>query len=126
MINLVQAELFAQVKAIAGLNVYGHVPQGSDYPYVIVDPMKLSANDYDSEIGFTGTIMIHVWSDSKSMNVVSSIQMQIYNALHRIPMTVVGWGISTVQQEFTEILLDPDGITRHGVQRFRVIFEPTA
>lgn len=127
MINVVQASLYAKIDAISGLTAFQYAPQGTTpYPYVIVEPMALDFDDYDSETGFNGFLMVHVWSEDKSSLESAGIQKQIYDAMHHqeASFTIVGYGITILQQEFTEILLDPDGITHHGVQRFRVAFEP--
>lgn len=127
MINVVQAALYAKIKAISGITAFQYVPQVTvDYPYVTVDPMALDFDDYDSESGFNGILDVNVWADEKSSLGVADIQKQIYDAMHHqeASFTIVGYGITILQQEFTEILLDPDGITHHGVQRFRVVFEP--
>lgn len=125
MISEIQEGLYGAVNGINGLDVFGHVPQNNDiYPYVVVKPIELDFNDFDSETGFVGEAMIHVWSKYKGSSETATIQKQIYDTLHRQTMSVTGYNVVSVQQQFTEILLDPDGITRQGVQRYQIIFEP--
>lgn len=123
--------LVAALVPAAAVGVYDQVPQpadggdDSDYPYVVMGDFKPNQNDTDDEVGFDGTMQVHVWSRYDGNKEASDIQDLIYDALHRTQPTVVGYGVSDVQQVFGEILRDPDGLTRHGVQRFRVIITPT-
>lgn len=112
--------------------VYDEVPQAADgavasaFPYVRIGTFSRDENDTDTELGFIGTLMIHTWSRSAGMKQAEAIMDAIYDALHFYDLTVSGYGVSTIHQEFAEVMLDSDGKTRHGVQRFRIILEPTS
>lgn len=125
MINETQASFYAKINAIAGLNVHGHVPQNEAvYPYVVVDSMSLNNNDSDSEFAYDASVTVHVFSKYKGESETAGIQKQIYDAVHRQPLTTASYKVSGVHQEYSEIMMDNDGITRHGVQRYRLFFEP--
>ena len=135
MINALQTTIYTTLTAaLVGSSdvvaVYDQVPQSADgalntpFPYVVLGDFKPNQNDTDDEVGFDGTMLVHVWSRYNGNKEASVIQGLIYAALHRTQPTVTGYGVSDVQQVFGEILRDPDGLTRHGVQRFRVIITP--
>jgi hypothetical protein len=44
----------------------------------------------------------------------------IYDSLHRASLTVTGYDVVGIDQELSETFIDADGLTRHGVQRFRI------
>ena len=46
---------------------------------------------------------------------------QIFTALHNGDITVSGASLVNIRHEFETVLLEQDGITRHGVMRFRVV-----
>ena len=46
---------------------------------------------------------------------------QIYTILHNTDITVSGASLVNIRHEFEQTLLEADGITRHGVMRFRVV-----
>ena len=102
--------------------VFNDLPQTDDesvYPCVVIDAITSNQNDTDTTNGFDATVMIHTWSISPSNVIVSNIQDVIYSLLHRKK----GGNISGISCELSEILRDPDGISRHGVQRFRIFYE---
>lgn len=113
--------------------VYDQVPQVDDpaaqvdFPYVVLQDWTSQANDTDTETGFDLTLTIHTWSRQSGFFECQRIMEQVYNALHRHDdLTVPDWGVSGMQQEFSDMMRDPDGLTRHGVQRFRIFIEPTS
>ena len=125
MINEIQAAFYGKIDALTGVNAFNHVPQGEvEYPYVVVDSISLENNDSDNEFAYIGTAYVHVWSEYKGEVEVAGIQKQIYDACHRQPLTTASYKVSGIHQEFSEIMIDPDGITRHGVQRYKLFFEP--
>ena len=111
---------------LVGVSIYDHIPQDTvGFPFVRMEPLKLSENDTDNEQAFDCTIQIHTWSQTRGSKECADLQLQIYNALHRYNFAdTASYCILTVHREFSEILIDPDGITRHGVDRYRVMFEP--
>lgn len=132
MIDAVQAAIFAAVDAATTTPVYSHVPQDDgaaspsepSYPYVQVEAMELERNDTDTETGFIGTFNVHVWSRYRGSKEAADIQAQIYTALNNTAPTVTDWCISLIWHEFTAVETDADRITRHGIQRFGIMFEP--
>lgn len=124
MIEAVQAGIYSAIDAATTTPVHGHVDQGASYPYVHLLEMELNNNDTQTETGFDGFFLVHVWDDSRTNSVARDIQKEIYDALQYAQPVVTGWCISTIYQEFATINVLNDGITRHGVQRFRILFEP--
>jgi len=102
--------------------VFNDLPQTDNdniYPCIVIDAVTSNQNDTDTTNGFDATVMIHTWSISPSNVAVSNIQDVTYSLLHRKK----GGNVSGISCELTEILRDPDGISRHGVQRFRIFYE---
>jgi hypothetical protein len=116
------------VMAIA-TGVYDHVPQvarpedNSRFPYVLIGDIRMDESDTDTETGFNAQATIHTWSRQEGRDEVLRLQGAIYTALHRVDIVITGYNVSTCQQEYSDSFTDPDGLTRHGVQVFRVIFE---
>ena len=46
---------------------------------------------------------------------------KIHDLLHDSNISVTGFNLINLQFDFSDILRDPDGVTRHGVMRFRAI-----
>jgi hypothetical protein len=126
MINEVYAAIYARLDDQLIYPVFDHVPENENgFPYVRLDPMELSENDTDTETGFTGTIQVISYSRYKGQKQVNEMSEAIYAALHRynLPDTAT-YAFSTIHQSYANIILSDDGITRHSVQRFTIIFEP--
>lgn len=113
--------------------IYDQVPQvddaadSSDFPYVVIGEWTMTQNDTDTDTGFDATLTLHTWSRQRDYQECQRVMTEVYNALHRHTGWVVpGYGVSGIHQEFSDLMRDPDGITRHGVQRYRIYFEPTS
>lgn len=111
-----------------GPAVYDHVPQPPDgaddswFPYITIGDNTSDDWDTDTERGLDTTVTIHVWSRSRGRMQAREIQGAVYEALHRYDaIPVDGQDTVLMQQEMAQVLVDPDGKTRHGVQRFRLL-----
>jgi hypothetical protein len=103
--------------------VYDHVPQDAAFPYVVIGDSTEAQWDTDDSTGTEATVTIHVWSRFRGRSETKLIQDAIYQSLHRYDLPIDGVHTVTVEWEYAESFLDPDGLTRHGVQRFRIISE---
>jgi len=126
MINEIYSAIYTRLDSQLTRPVFDHVPENeNNFPFVRLDPLVLDENGTDTETGFTGTIQVITYSRYKGSKNVSEIMQECYDALHRYAISdTAGYSFSTIHLEFSNILLNDDGLTRHGVQRFRVIFEP--
>lgn len=118
-----QSAIFTKLDADLTEPVYDNVPSGSPYPYVVVGDDTLIESGASDFNGFEATCTIHSWSDYKGRKEIKEIQDSIYNSLNRFKLSISGYNTIDCYQEYSETFLDPDGITRHGVQRFRVLFD---
>lgn len=105
------------------LTVYDDVPEGAAFPYAVIGEDTHVPFDTDDSLGAESTVTIHVWSRYRGKNEAKEIQAAIYDALTRQELTIDGYDLITIEFEYSDVLLDPDGITRHGVQRFRCLTE---
>jgi len=101
--------------------VYDEVLEGASYPFVSLG--EETAVDYstkDTDGGET-TINIHIWSQYKGAKETKQIMDRIHDLLHDSNLSVTGFNLINLRYEFSDIMRDPDGVTRHGVMRFRAI-----
>lgn len=106
--------------------VYDNVPKNASFPYVVIGEDTHVPFDTDDSLGSESTVTIHVWSRYRGKKEAKQIQGEIYDALTRQELELDGYDLITIEFEYSDVLLDPDGITRHGVQRFRAIVERSA
>lgn len=107
--------------------IYDHVPQtvdsDSDYPYVVIGDDTSIPFDTDTSQGTEATVTVHVWSRKRGRQEAKEIQRSIYDALHKQRIAIGDLHTVDVMWEYAETILDEDGITRHGVMRFRLTVE---
>ena len=109
---------------LIGIPLGDHIPQDDVYPYVQINPMNLSNNDSAVTNAFTATIDVIAWSRYRGHKEVAEIIFSIYNALHRHTFADTdNYGISGIHQEFSKVITEPDGLTKQGIQRFKLFFE---
>lgn len=109
--------------------VYDHVPQAdrpeddAKFPFVTIGEVQLNEFDTDDVLGFEAMTTVHVWSRSRGRREVKEVQDVIYDILHRAELAIAGARFVSCDQQYAESFVEPDGLTRHGVQRFRVLFD---
>ncbi len=102
-----------------GASVYDDTPDKSNYPYVVIGECTEVPNDTMGTTGRDMTLTIHAWSQKPGKKQVKDILSRIDQLLDRWTPTVVGWNSVQMLFEFSESFRDEDGITRHGVARYR-------
>jgi len=116
----------AAVAAVVGEKVYTHVPQGTAMPYLEVGDsttqQPFDAKDFN---GDDMTFQLDGWSETSSMLQISQLMGAARRLLNRNNLLVVtGHQLVDIRWEFGQVLREPDGITRHGVARYRVTTVP--
>jgi len=101
--------------------VYDEVIDGNSYPFITMG--EETAIDYSTKnlVGAETTINIHIWSRYKGSKQTKEIMDKVHDLLHDISLSVTGVNLINLRFEYSDIMRDPDGITRHGVMRFRAI-----
>jgi len=117
----VQKAIFSTLSAALSTTVYDNVPDNAVAPYVVIGDDTFVQMDTDLIVGFEATITIHSWSKYRGRAEVKTIMGNIYDALHRAEFTVQGYNLLGCDCEYSETFLESDGVTRHGVQRFRIL-----
>lgn len=123
----VQTAVFAALNGNTTLRalvsgVYDSVAQGVVFPYVAIGDGTAVPFDTCTTLGDDATIDVHVWSRYRGRAECKAIQEAVYNVLHWQTMAGLA-GLVSIEQEMAQDFLDPDGLTRHGVQRFRILIE---
>ena len=104
-----------------GAGVFDEVLENATYPFVSLG--EETAIDYSTKDlnGGEYTINIHVWSQYKGSKQTKEIMDRIHDLLHDSSLSVSGFNLINLRFEFSDIMRDTDGVTRHGVMRFRAI-----
>jgi hypothetical protein len=115
----VQVAVFGRLAAdLAPIAVYDIAPTNSAFPYVTIGEFT-GADDYDkSDDAERLTLTLHVWSRKTGRKECKEIMGRVRASLHGKTLPVAGFQPIALRQEFATDMIDPDGITIHGVIRF--------
>ena len=109
--------------------VYNGVSSNVSAPYVTIG--DVSSNDYPASTvdAQEHTIQIDVFTDQptsgqSALKLCTQIVACIRDALHAQPLSMSAGSMANLRCQFTNpALRDPDGISWHGVLRFRAVSE---
>ena len=99
--------------------VYDAVPDDTAMPICVIGP-STSTDDATKTLDARDYIFnVDVWSDYRGMKETKNIVKQVYSLLHEYALSVSGASLVILRCEFTTEVLEDNGVTRHGVMRFR-------
>lgn len=114
-----------RIIAETGSNVYDDFPsQDVAMPYIVMG--EVSGRDWSDKFqpGQEVTSTIHIWSDYPGRKECAEMQDKILQALSREALNL-GQNFRAVCSglDMSEIIIDIDGVSRHGVLRIRYLIE---
>jgi Protein of unknown function (DUF3168) len=114
------------VQALLGnpARVFDHVPQGSPFPYLAIGSVSAIPFDTKTEAGLDQNLTIHSWSRYRGLKETKDIMAAVFAVLDGQSLAVTGHTLVLLRFEFATTFVDDDGLTRHGVQRFRALTQP--
>ena len=118
----------AAVTALVGTRIFDHVPQdtwpassGTTFPpYIVIGDATATEFDTKTEDGMEQAITIDIWSRYRGMSEIKRIMEAIVDTLDRASLSVTGHTLVDIRYEFSDTMPDPDGLTQHGIQRFKI------
>jgi hypothetical protein len=119
--DLLLADATLVAKLYNSTSVYDFVPPGSSFPYISIGEAQVKDFDAKNLNGTDNDIYIHTWTQGAGRKKAKEIMGDIYRILHRASLTVTGFTPILSRFTFAETMIDPDGQTYHGIQRFRII-----
>ncbi len=121
----VQQAVYAQLNGDATLTglvtgVFDAVPQGTAYPYVVIDEHSTRHWSTTTTQGMELRMNIHVFSREAGRRETLTILERIYTLLHEVALTVTGQSFAHVRLAAQEVVLEDDAFTFHGTQTYRI------
>lgn len=98
------------------------VPQTKNYPYVTINLQPMTDRGNHTNEGVAFDFQVNVWyrAPGRGKLQVQTIQKRIDELLHSQDICVEGWNIIVLRRTIVDILTEPDGVTLHGIQRFKL------
>ena len=109
-----------------GASIVDDVPSGTAYPFISIGEARSTDYDTKTEDGGEITVELHFWSQYKGSKEVKQMMDRVHSLLHNSNLSVSGFNLINMRFDFSNIMRDPDGTTRHGVMRFRAIILDTS
>lgn len=121
--NIFQAAVYAKLTGDATLmskitGVYDHPTPDARPPYITIEVKSRDASVMQSD-AWEHELTLHVWSTARGAKEAQDIMDRLRDLLHHGTLTLSSGTLSGIVQEDAYVLLDPDGLTRHGICRFR-------
>lgn len=112
----------ATLMAVAAA-VHDQVPENATFPYLTIGEDTAVDFGTKSEPGQELTLTLHAWSRAHGRKQVKDILARVHALLHEQPLTVAGFTHVLTRFLSTETFRDPDGLTQHGVARYRILVQ---
>jgi len=109
---------------LGGARVYDDIPHAAAYPFVSMG--QTTSTDYGTgtEDGEEHIVTLHVWSSYGGRSEAQAIMGTVRDALHNAPLTLAGHTLVNLRQQFSDVRREADGITIHGLLRYRAVTQP--
>lgn len=101
--------------------VVDDVQLDQSYPFITLGEETTIDYGTKNQNGGETTLNLHIWSQYKGSKECKQIMDKVHDLLHDIDLTVSGFNLINLRFEYSDIVRDPDGSTRHGIMRFRAI-----
>ena len=98
--------------------IYDFVPESTSFPYVKVGDQTMVEDGTKDKKGSDFTLMVHTFSRYRGSKEIKEIMSLVYDILHESSLSISG-AMNNMRFEFSEIIKESDGLTTHGVQRFK-------
>ena len=109
---------------LGGARIYDDVPQAAPYPHISLGQTSSSENGTGTEDSEEHILTLHVWSQTGGRGEAQRIMGAIRDALHTASLALAGHTLVNLRQQFSDVRRDPDGVTIHGIVRYRAVTEP--
>lgn len=104
--------------------VFDSVPDNQACPYITMKIKPVMERGNEDFNGLIIMVHIDVWYDKPGLGdlPVQTIQKRIDELLNnQNDIVITGWNIISNRREMSDILIDPDGRTKHGIQTFKLM-----
>ncbi len=111
----------ATLTALIGADrVHGEIAPGAPLPYVEIGDLTAVDGGTQGIDAQEHTVTLHCWTESSRLACLD-IVAAVRGALHGAGLVLTAGGCRNIRCEFAETMRDPDGLTHHGVLRFRAV-----
>ena len=103
---------------LGGVRIYDRPPEPAGFPFITLGQSALRDFSASSEDGADQRLTVHVWSPFGGKKHMQDIIKAVRTSLSDWPLAT-GRDRITLNHEFSEARLDPEGDSFHGIVRYR-------
>lgn len=118
-----QTTIFAQLDGNISGEVYDDPPKRASYPYAVIGDDSFIPFDTDTTVGRDVIASIHIWDNYNGKKRIKEIMGEIDSILNRANLAITGYHSINCVFDSSDVFLEPDGKTRHGVITFRLLID---
>lgn len=117
-VNIFQQHIYSQLATEFGAAlVVAHPPADMALPLIQIGNFDYEDHPAEAKL----TVYIHSWSETEGPHQAQDYMSRIRGLFHATHHTASPWKFSCIRESFSDVLLDEDNETWHGVQRFETI-----
>jgi hypothetical protein len=109
--------------AIVGDRIYDAPPRNAAFPYVSLGQISVADWSTGTEAGAEHQLILDAWSRAAGKRECYAMIDAVTAALNDAALTLDGSALVNLRFQLADVRRDPDGITFHGVIRFRAVTE---
>jgi Protein of unknown function (DUF3168) len=109
---------------LGGVRIYDRPPEPAGFPFITLGQSALRDWSASSEDGTDQRVTVHVWSPFGGKKHMQDIIKAVRTSLSDWPLAA-GRERITLNHEFSEARLDPEGDSFHGIIRYRATTAPS-
>jgi len=118
---------YDRLKSATSYRIFDNLPEQAEFPYVVMG--EVSGRDWSDkfEPGQEVFSTVHVWSQYPGRKEAAEMQDAILQALTSSPLDLgPDFHAALGALDMSEMIIDIDGATRHGVVRMKYLIEELA
>jgi hypothetical protein len=96
----------------------------AQYPYITLGPDSEVEDLSECIDGSDWMLHVHIWTRGKGFAATKKIASLVRRILHDAELPMENHRVIAITRRGTLYQRDPDGISRHGICRFRALTEP--
>ena len=103
--------------------IYDRVPNEKNYPYITIGDIQWADRGNHTWEGWRAVLTVNVWyrDPGAARKAVQAIQKRIDELIHKTEPCIEGWNIVGLRRSTSNIIIEPDNITLHGIQKFNLM-----
>ncbi|MDX1974469.1 MAG: DUF3168 domain-containing protein [Rickettsiales bacterium] len=104
-------------------DVYDHVPQGTDYPYIAFGEPRIDDVSNMSTTLISMDLPLHIWSRDGGRKQVATIMERVHTLLHLATLSLTGQTLLNLRFDSSRVDLQNDGYSYKGTMAFHALLQ---